>query len=137
MEVPLVVVVLVGVSYVAAAVRRGKAANARPGGTTRTIEVAAEPAAVFAALQGPFDRYKVDDVDPANLVVVLSVPPGIVSWGFFFPIWIKPAADGGSVVEIGIQSRLFQWGPIVTHAHARCASAVEALLSPPTARVVT
>ena len=137
MEVPLVVVVLVGVSYVAAAVRRGKAAGVRPGARIEMIAVPADPAAVFAALQGPFDRYKVDDVDPENRVVVLSVPPGILSWGFFFPVWVKPGPDGGSIVEIGIQSRLVQWGPIVSHAHLRCAQAVEALLQPPTARVVT
>lgn len=135
-HVPLYFVALIAGAYVIAALRRGKVASAKSSGSVHSVLVAAEPAAVFEALLAPPDRYRLDDSDREKLVIVLSIAPTLFTWGFFFPIWIKPAPAGGSIVEIGIQSRLFQWGPLVSRAHHRCVDAVESRLRPATARVV-
>jgi hypothetical protein len=137
-EFPITLVAIIGGAYVVAALRRGSVRSASRGGHTRTLDVAADPDAVFEALRRPFGKYRVDDADAASHALVLSVPPSPFTWGFFFPIWITPGTGGGSVVEIGIRSKLIQIGPLVTRAHDQCVAAIEALLvHPPTARVVT
>lgn len=135
-QVPLYIVVLIGLAYVFASFRRGKVSRVSKSGSTRTLQIAADPDLVFKTLSGPFDRYKVDDADATRRIVVLSIPPSLFAWGFFFPVWIEASPSGGSLVEIGIESKLFQWGPIVSRAHTRCVASIEGLLRPAAARVV-
>ena len=49
-------------------------------------------------------------------VVVVS-PVTFFTWGFFLPVYASVGADGRTQVEIGISSRFFQYGPMVTRAH--------------------
>ena len=129
-----VVLGVVVVCYVIAAQRRG-----RVGVTVATrrsdVFLPMDPAAVFARLQQIGARYRVDDADPATRQLVLSSPVTLFTWGFFYPVAVHPHGTAGSRIEIGIQSRLFQWGRLVTHAHVRCAEEISQWLGVPAARV--
>ena len=63
--------------------------------------------------------YRIDDADPATNRLVLSRSPTLFTWGYLFPINMRDDI-GGSRIEVGIHSKVFQAGPLVTRAHARC-----------------
>ncbi len=117
-----------------ALVRRGHARTASLGGRRFEVRTAAAPAAVIALLRTLGGPYRTDDLDADRGVLVLSSRPTLVTWGFFYPIFIH--ADGtGSRIEVGIKSRFIQLGPLVTSAHKQCVAAIEAALALPVARV--
>ena len=55
--------------------------------------------------------------DPANRRILFAKSPGLFDWGFFYPVHITALPQGGSQIQVGIASRAFQWGPLVTKAH--------------------
>ncbi len=121
--------------YVFAFRRKGRVGGTMIG--ARVIEVlsAGAPAEVFATIAAIGPPHTVDDQDSEKLVLVLSSRPSIWSYGFLYPVVIRPGESGGSVVAIGVHSRLIHVGPGMGHAHERCAKAIGALLTVPPARV--
>lgn len=74
-------------------------------------------------------RYKLDEDRPEQRLITLSTKPTMFSWGFFLPIYVEPRDGGATEVTIGIESRFFQVGPVVTHHHQQCLSAVKDALA--------
>ena len=126
-----VFLVLIAVAYVVAFTRKG---NVRMGmsSSTREIVSPAPPQDVLARLQMIGMPYHVDAVE--GPVVILSSPVTFGSWGFFYPVHVHPAGTGSKIV-VGISSKVFQIGPLVTRAHNKCVEAIEAALSVPVARI--
>ncbi|HVV82482.1 MAG TPA: hypothetical protein VHE35_05355 [Kofleriaceae bacterium] len=125
---------LVVIGLLVALAKRGRAAGATIGRRKLEVRSAVPADAAFARVRELGGGYRTDDADPARGVVVLSSNPTFTTWGFLYPVFVH--ADGaGSRLEIGIQSRLLQYGPLVGMAHRRCAQAIEAALQVPAARV--
>jgi hypothetical protein len=126
--------VVMAVGLLIAFLRKGSVASTRMG--TRRIEVvsAMDPAAVFARLTRITGDLKVDDASPDAKIVILSSSPSLVTWGFLYPVIIH-AAGTGSRIEVGVLSKVLQWGPLVTRAHKKCVAAIEDAIGIPAARV--
>ena len=131
----LIPLVIVGLGFVIATMRRGSVANAHIGSRRHTIHHPGDPATVFARLRAIGHPYRVDDADANRTLLVLSSPPTFATWGFLYPIMIVPSATGGSQIDIGISSRFIQFGPLVTKWHNKMRDEVEQLLGAPAARV--
>lgn len=129
-----VVLVMVAVALFIAFRRKGSVASTRLG--SRRIELTSplDPSSVFTRLSRLAGDYRVDDASAEQNIVVLSSRPSAVSWGFFYPVVIR-AAGTGSTIEVGVQSKIIQWGPVVTRAHKKCIAAIEETLTVPGARV--
>lgn len=54
--------------------------------------------------------YSVDDADPARGIAVLSSRPTLFTYGFFFPAYVS-SEGAGTRVDLGIKSKLYQYGP--------------------------
>jgi hypothetical protein len=125
-----------GSLYIFAYRRKGAVGSTRIG--VRSIELASpgRPDEVFNAIAAIGPPYTVDDADRDGRRLVLSSRPSIWSYGFLYPVIVREATDGdGSIVEIGVTSRLFHIGPGVGIAHERCARAIAELLTVPAARL--
>ena len=61
--------------------------------------------------------------------VVLGEGPSFATWGFFYPIYMTPEGDRRTLVEVGIKSKLSQFGPIVSRRHAAALRDVQAWLA--------
>lgn len=104
-----------------------------------TTAVAAKPKRVLsfttedspeAVVQAILERtqgstYTIDKVADANPRLILSTPPTATTWGFFYPIYLTRHDDGRTLVEVGIQSRLYQVGPLVRKQHEQCFAHVQ------------
>ena len=125
---PLAIVVLVTcVSLVVAFTRKGSVATV--GMTSRRIVLysAAPPEVLFAWLtQYCPAGYSIEDADPAHGIVLFSSRPTLFTWGFFYPAALFPQGSG-THVHLGIKSKLFQYGPLVTRAHRKLANALAGL----------
>lgn len=128
---PVVMLVLLAVAYVIAFTRKGSVKMAMTS-TRRELRSPADPATVAERIKGLGAPYTVDDHD--GNVIVLGSPVTFFSWGFFYPVIIPPDGSGSRIV-VGVTSKVFQIGPIVTRAHSQCVEAIEQALSIPTARV--
>lgn len=116
-------VILTSVLLLVALARKGSVANTLMT-ARRLLRSAAPPDAVYAWITQNRPRgYSVDDTDPSHGIVILSSPPTATTWGFLYPVHVF-AEDGGTRVDLGITSRLFQYGPLVTRAHWKLAHAL-------------
>ncbi len=73
-------------------------------------------------------EYSIDSVDEEHLSLILSTPPTATTWGFFYPVYLTQQDDGRTLVEVGIQSKLYQMGPLVRRQHERCFAHVKGVL---------
>jgi len=130
---------IVTVMVIVALARKANARTARPTARNITVTTALAPDAAFAKLaRAPLGRFRLGDSDPErNVLVFVSSITGF-SWGFFFPVFIRPGsggpasggpAPGGSAIETGIASRAFQWGSLVTKSHKEFVAEVEKALA--------
>jgi len=127
--------VVIAVGYAIAFRRKGSARNARIGVRHLELRTPVDPQSVFDRIRMIGSPFKVDDADPQEKIVVLSTPVSFATWGFFYPVFIH--ADGtGSRIDLGIQSKFIQIGPIVGKKHRDCLRAIERELSVPTARAI-
>jgi hypothetical protein len=126
--------IVVGLGLLFAFTRRGSVGGTTIGSRRLELHVPGDPATVFTRLLQLAGRYKVDDSDREHRIVVFSSSPTLATWGFFYPVIVHAAASG-SRIEIGIQSKLIQMGPLVTRAHKEVVKAIEQLLGIPAARV--
>ena len=122
---------MIVVAYVVAFTRKGSVKMAMTS-SRREVHSPGDPATVAERIKGIGAPYKVDDAD--GNVILLSSPVTFASWGFFYPVVIHPEGTGSRIV-VGVTSKVFQIGPVVTRAHSKCVEAIEQALSIPTARV--
>jgi hypothetical protein len=64
-------------------------------------------------------NYTIVDIDKSIGRIILSSSINWMSWGFFYPVYFLIQNDGNTLVEVGIKSRLYQYGPLVTRAHKK------------------
>jgi hypothetical protein len=125
---------LVAVGYMIAFTRKGSVRSAHMGSRRLEVHTAADPATAFERLRAMRGKFTADDSDPNTKMVVLASAVTFFSWGFLYPVTIH-ANGSGSRIEIGIQSKFIQIGPVVGKWHRDCVAAIEAELSIPAARV--
>ena len=80
---------------------------------------AATPEAFKRLTDLPAGPLQVAHADPASGRLLLEDQPSLASWGFYYPVTIVAVPEGGSRVDVGIKSRAFQFGPLVTRAHEK------------------
>ena len=131
MIVGLVVgIVLMCIGLIIAAMRKGASAmNQRPRRIQYfmawgTPDVILKAIIRFAQMSG----YKIDAIDEATGRMVLSDSASMTSWGFFYPIFLTYQNNGQTSIEVGIKSKLFQMGPIVTRHHEKILNGIRAAL---------
>lgn len=83
------------------------------------------PAEVVERLAAGVPGFAIDDVDRDDTAVLLSTKPTFATWGFFYPVHVAADGRGGSEITVGIKSKLFQFGPLVTKWHRQCLLAVQ------------
>lgn len=64
-------------------------------------------------------NYTIEDINESKGRIILGSSFNWTSWGFFYPIYTSLQNDGKTLVEVGIKSRLYQYGPLVTRAHKK------------------
>ena len=72
--------------------------------------------------------YKISGIDEVKGQLVLEESASYTSWGFFFPILVSWQPNNTTLVEIGIKSKLFQVGPIVSRRHEYCVNGIKAAI---------
>ncbi len=134
MWVYLIPLAMVAVGFLIASQRTGSVASAAVGHRRLELTTTASPAEAFARIALIAGKYKIDDRDASRGILVLSSGISFGSWGFLYPVFIT-ANGTGSQIDIGIHSKLIQFGPIVGLAHRKLRDAIEAAVSAPAARV--
>lgn len=121
-------VAAIAIGYGSAMAQKANAKAARPAGKLISLESPLAPDAVFARLRSAsLGRFALGDSDAASRVLVFASAVTPFSWGFFLPVFIR-AASAGSRIDVGIRSRLKQWGPVVTNTHKEFVAALERAL---------
>lgn len=123
------------VGYPIALTRKGSVRKARMGTRHLEIRTPIDPQSAFERIRTIGSPFKVDDADAQENIIVLSTPVSFATWGFLYPVFVHP--DGaGSRIDIGIESKFMQFGPIVGKKHRDCVRAIENELSIPAARAI-
>ena len=73
--------------------------------------------------------YTVDEIAPDDSFILLSDDASATSWGFYYPIYLSPEGSHQTQVEVGIQSKVMQMGPVVTKHHRRCVAMIKKVLN--------
>jgi len=88
------------------------------------LETPLPPDAAFVKLaQLTYGKVTPHDVDAARRVVVLSSPMAGMSYGYFFPVFVR-GAGAGSIVEVGIMPKSIDCRPRVEKALEACAAEI-------------
>lgn len=128
-----VVIVAVGVAVVlvlllVAFTRKGSVAAIAMTKQRIVLHATAPPDVVYGWLtQHCPAGYSVEDADPARRIVILSSRPTLFTLGFFYPTFVY-TEGGGTRVDLGIKSKAFQYGPLVTRDHRKLAQALASLI---------
>ncbi len=92
------------------------------------IETALSPDAVFVKLaQLKFGKVAPHDVDAGRRVVVLASPVHGMTYGHFYPIFVR-GAGAGSIIEVGITPKSIDCRPRVEKALETCAAEIRKAL---------
>ena len=126
-----VFLLLIAIGYVVAFTRKG---HVRMGMSSSQITITspAPPEVVLERIKLIGSPYHIDAAE--GPVVIVSSPVTFGSWGFFYPVHVH-AEGSGSRIVVGVSSKVFQIGPLVTRAHNKCVEAIEATLAVPVARL--
>ena len=82
------------------------------------------PAEAYERIKGLANQgFRLHQEDPATGVVVLSDAMSLLSFGNFYPCFVREA-DGGSEIAVGIQPKVPQYGPVVGAKLRKVAAAV-------------
>jgi hypothetical protein len=72
--------------------------------------------------------YKIEFLDEAKGNIVLSDGASLTSYGFFYPVFLTSERESQTLVEVGIKSKVWQVGPIVSRRHDKCFNSVKAAI---------
>ena len=90
-----------------------------------TITSPLSPDAVFAKLAGSkFGKIAPHDADAERRAVVYSSPIGGLSYGHFYPVFVRGAGTG-SIVEVGITPKSVDCAPSLRKALDACAGEIK------------
>jgi hypothetical protein len=129
LKVVLALLVLFAVLFIAAT----RKASALLGVRTRRMLAVSTSASPEEALKtiirfAQQSGYKVAAIQETTGQLVLEESISLMTWGFHFPVQVSQQADGITLVEVGIRSKLFQVGPIVSRTHEKCVAGIRAAL---------
>ena len=104
------------------------AATIEPAKRSVSLSTPLEAGAAFEKLRrAAIGRFRLADSNAGRNVLVYETPMTLFSFGFFFPVFGRPAATG-SMLELGIESKTNQRGPVVTNTHKEFVAEVEKAL---------
>lgn len=116
--------------YMYVGTRTGTIEQVLPTPRMQSVPARGDIASVFAQIvqAAPGAGLSVDakELDTGRILLASGVT--MFTWGFFYPVMIK-VDPAGTRVEVGIKSKLFQWGPLVTRAHDKVVALVESAVS--------
>jgi hypothetical protein len=100
----------------------------------KSFSLSRPPAAVMDDIVGWAKRsdYRIATVIADRNVLILSDRPSVLSFGFFYPIYLSPMGGNGTLVEVGIKSRLLQdnFGNPIRHSkHDACVADLRSAVS--------
>ena len=126
----LFVLLLVGIAWRYASRRNAASVVTKKPKRLHAFTTAQPPEAIIEAIRQkvPDSDYALDSIAEENPRLMLSTPPSAMTWGFFYPIYLTPQDDGQTLVEVGIESKLVQMGPLVKQQHEACVVFVKASL---------
>jgi hypothetical protein len=65
-------------------------------------------------------QYDVEEIDPAGRYIILGQQQTSWShWEFYYPTFLTAMPDGGTLVQVGMSGKLFQFGLIAVYNHKR------------------
>ncbi len=70
------------------------------------------------------NKYRVEGISEEDHCIVLGTEMGLLHWGFFFPIYYSQE-QGEVKIEMGIESKAYQWGPVVNNAFKKFTETLE------------
>ena len=73
--------------------------------------------------------YRLEAAPKADEDLLISDNVTATSWGFYYFIYLTEVDKHATRVEVGIKSKLFQIGPVVTKHLRQCRERLEELLS--------
>lgn len=59
---------------------------------------------------------------------MISDSAKLTTYGFFYPIYLSAIDEKTTLIEVGIKSKAFQLGPIVTRCHEQCFNEIKATM---------
>ena len=122
------------IPHVIALSRGPESATVQNSSKVSRVPTTIAPAEAFKAVVGFAQAYgySIVSINEANLSLCLLEPSTWKSYGYFTPINILAAPDGGAVVEIGTKARLRAPNLYntndVARSHEKCASGIRAAL---------
>lgn len=129
-----VIVVVQGIVYGIAQMQKGTVSMSKPLRILSfTTKCSADKVMKIIINYANQSNYKVDDFDENKFIIVLSDSPTFnplvkKGYGFFYPIYLTRQNSGEIYIEIGISSKLIQWGPIVSRSHEKCFNGIKAAI---------
>jgi hypothetical protein len=98
-------------------------------GETTTVTTRVPAADALAALSNrPPEKVTVARSDAGRQRAILADRMSFASWGFYYPVDFRTRPDGGTDISVGIRSKGFQMGPLVTRARNKMADRVLAVV---------
>jgi len=121
-------VIIVAIFFIVAALRKGTSAVKNKPSKLLSFSTEVQPNDVFKIVikYAQQSGYKVDDLDETNGRVILSDSATLISYGFFYPVYIEKQTGGNTLVEVGIKSKIFQYGFLVTRNREKCFNGIKA-----------
>lgn len=126
----LLVIAVIGVLLIVAATRKpSTAVGERPNrmlsfDTSASPSEAARSVVRFAQSSG----YAIEEISPNEDSIVVSEPPTLTTWGFLYPILLSEQPNGGTMVEVGVKSKLVQYGSLTARSHERFVNGIKAAI---------
>lgn len=123
-------IIIAGIAFIISAMRKGSSVMESKPSRLESFEIKKAPQeALKAVIQSAQQAgYKVSAMDENRGRVVFEEGASATSVGFFFPIFISQSTNNSSLIEVGIKSKLFQVGPIVSRSHEKFLSGIKAYL---------
>ncbi|MFA5366761.1 MAG: hypothetical protein WC333_02675 [Dehalococcoidia bacterium] len=124
-------IIIAGIGLIIASKKRGSVYLGAKSGQRQSFSTAGSPKETLKAicLFAKETGYKIAAIDEPKGQVVFEESASLLSWGFFFPVSVTQQSNGSTLVEVGIESKLVQVGPIVSRNHKRCVKGIKSALS--------
>lgn len=72
--------------------------------------------------------YSLEDSSEHAADLLISDEMEATSWGFYYSIYLTPTDKHVTLIEVGIKSKVFQIGPVVTKHHLKCIEKLQSIL---------
>lgn len=123
-------IVVVGIGLVIAAMRSGSSLLGTKTGQMKSFVCVGGAAETLKSIIRYAQQvgYKISAMDEAHGQLVLEESASVTSWGFFLPVYVTRQSENTTLVEVGIKSKLIQFGPLKSRSHEKCVNGIKAAL---------